>query len=325
MESLKGYGHPGFAASFPNTVGTVHLKNSDGWLLRRYIDNSDLTDLVSPDPVFVCSDFSAIASDLQALNPEATASLIIRTDAFCESHIVADIGGFDEISHFKTHYIAQLDQPWRSFTRRSCRRYADRAKSLFAIRLVEAPVTLASKLFTLNQTMVERHMLLPQLGYSNHMLATQLALPGARVFEVRDQAATIAIACFMEVGEYAYAYLLGCSNEARSRFAIYGLYGCALDYYQNRVRAIDFGGNSGLVDNGQDGLSLFKKGWSNTTKTSYLCKKILNHDLYKNLCRDHCASDPSFFPAYRAPEAPRTNKRDIPEDILHIDFPNLLD
>lgn len=300
MDSALAYRHPGYAASYNDSAEVLWLEHCDGWLVRRHIDGSSATDLANPYPLFCCKNLSAIDSDLIGLDTTTTASLVIRTDAFSQKQVSRRLTGFDNIFRFKTHYIARFDQPWRSFARRNCRRLAARAKLSFDFRRVEKPATRARVLWELNQVILKRRNATQEAQLSQETLATQLTLPGVTLFEAHDERGVQAAACFMEVGEYAYAHLLGSSNQARDRFVVYGLYGHALDYYQQRVQAIDFGGAVGINSCSQDGLSQFKQGWCNQTGISYLCCKILNRDLYQEICRRRDTEGSAFFPAYRS-------------------------
>ena len=64
-----------------------------------------------------------------------------------------------------------------------------------------------------------------------------------------------------------------------------------------RVRWVDFGGGAGTVD-ADDGLTRFKRGWSNATRTAHLCGRILQPDTYEELSADGGAPS-DWFPAYR--------------------------
>ena len=308
MTSTLSYHHRDYAASFHDCVEPLHLKHCDGWLLRRQINDSRITDLSSPYPMFSCTNLSLITTDLAELDTTYTASMVLRTDAFKEAEVVGALSGFDEVRPFKTHHIANLDQPWRSYARRTCRRNAASAQNSFEIRHVEQPANYAGLLSDLNKIILQRHNIPPSNLLSKEELALQLALPGVSLFEARNEQGTQALACFMEVGDYAYAYLLGATVESRRQSVIYGLYGYALDYYQDKIHAIDFGSNAGTSDNSDDGLSQFKRGWCNQTMTSYLCGKILNSNLYQELCDQHNFKKTSFFPAYRTPQNYQQNQ-----------------
>ena len=299
----SAYQHSDYASSFDDGADSLYLEHCDGWLLRRQIDGTNFTDLANPYPMFSCKNLTAIDADINDLDTTSTISLVLRTDAFSEYDVSSKLPGFDQIRRFKTHQIANLDQPWRSFARRTCRRNAASAQTIFEIRRVGQPVNYAQHLWDLNQVVLKRRSAVQIMPLTQATLTAQLSLPGVSLFVARNQQGIQAIACFMEVGDYAYAHLLGASDESRSQSVIYGLYGCALDYYQERVQAIDFGGNAGLTEDNQDGVTRFKQGWCNQTRSSYLCCKILNRDLYQELCSRSGSEASSFFPAYRAAQS----------------------
>jgi hypothetical protein len=126
------------------------------------------------------------------------------------------------------------------------------------------------------------------------------------VFEATDAGQTHAMACFLTVEERVYAHHLGVTEEGRAKNIIHGMYAFALDHFSGRARYLDFGSNTGITDNPDDGLSRFKQGWCSETRRSFVGGKILNTDLYHRLCRDRGVRQSAYFPAYRTPAAANT-------------------
>ena len=81
--------------------------------------------------------------------------------------------------------------------------------------------------------------------------------------------------------------------EARASFAVNDF---SLHYFAD-AQLINFGGGAGNVDDANDGLARFKRGFSNETAQSYLCGIILDEARYHALT----PVKTDYFPAYRAP------------------------
>lgn len=82
----------------------------------------------------------------------------------------------------------------------------------------------------------------------------------------------------------------------------YALRWIAIEHFaqEQKVRWLNFGG--GVNNDGTDGLSFFKKGWSSETRNSYFCSRIMNHEKYSEIVLAKAVADTDYFPAYRIGE-----------------------
>ena len=103
-------------------------------------------------------------------------------------------------------------------------------------------------------------------------------------------------------GEVATGHLVAVNEEGYALRASYGLKLFLLEYFKGRVRYVNLGGAAGLGTDGSDGLSAFKRGWTNTTRMTFLCARTCNPELYSGLARARGHAGASYFPAYRAGE-----------------------
>ena len=81
--------------------------------------------------------------------------------------------------------------------------------------------------------------------------------------------------------------------------APYALHWYALETFAGEARWINFGAGAGLSPNDADGLTRFKKGWANQTRTSYLCGRIFDRERYVEAVSATGHEGSSYFPAYR--------------------------
>lgn len=289
-----------YTNAFSINGNIVLLPRCNGSVLRRSIDDCERTDLTSPYPLFLCENLEEIPHDIDALKRESDVSLTLRTNIFDHEKLSEVKSTFDIVSPFKTHYVADLTTPWREFVSRRCRRYAAKAESFFEISVVDEASRYASLLMSLNQNILNRVSATSNPDLTLSVFQKLLKLPESVLIVARDEFGVQGLAFYLTSGDYVLAHTLGATDEGRAKSVVYGLYGHALDYFQDNMHMIDFGGNVGATDNTNSSLSAFKNAWSNHTQQSYICGKILDPDLYMQLSQRSRNSITNYFPRYRA-------------------------
>ena len=103
-------------------------------------------------------------------------------------------------------------------------------------------------------------------------------------------------------GDVAHGHLAASSEEGYKLHASYGLHWVTLRYLMERgVRYFDVGTAAGNVVDEHGGLARFKKGWSNDSRSVYLCGGIFDSAKYSELTARRI-SGTDYFPAYRSGE-----------------------
>jgi hypothetical protein len=97
-------------------------------------------------------------------------------------------------------------------------------------------------------------------------------------------------------GDVAYYHLGASSDEGYKLQSSYAAFWASIAFFRGQVDVLSLGAGAGVTNDGTDGLSRFKRGWSNGTLRTYLCGKVLNQQRYEELSQGK-SSD--FFPAYR--------------------------
>ena len=67
-----------------------------------------------------------------------------------------------------------------------------------------------------------------------------------------------------------------------------------------KVRWLDFGAGPGVTSDSIDVPSKYKQGWTNASRTIYLCGRILNQQKDLALTQDEDVGYSNYFPAYRS-------------------------
>jgi hypothetical protein len=80
------------------------------------------------------------------------------------------------------------------------------------------------------------------------------------------------------------------------------LFDYALRHFCSRqLKWLNLGAGAG-TGNSDSGLTRFKQGWSNGTRTAYFCGRIFAREKYQQLVAEAKARPTSYFPAYRLGE-----------------------
>ncbi len=103
-------------------------------------------------------------------------------------------------------------------------------------------------------------------------------------------------------GDVAYGHLAAFSELGYELRASYATKWVMLHYFRGRVSWVNLTGSAGIAAGEMDGLATFKSGWSTTTRTVYLCERVLQPETYETLARERRACAAGYFPAYRSGE-----------------------
>ncbi len=303
-EWQSGYNHPDYAASLRVFGEPMPLKSSGAWLLKQGIPHTDYDDARGCYPLFTSPDWQGLADDLERLATTSLISLTLVSDPFTPLTYkrLAEIFS-DRCTPFKEHYIADLESQPHSFVSSHHRYYARRALRRYRIEIPENALQYLPTWHHLYQQLVQRHQINGITAFSYEAFATQMQIPGAVVFRAYEENETAGMQIWYVMGERVYHHLSAYSPAGYKNRVSYAMMWQALYYfYDLGFRWLDLGGGAGLRDT-KDGLTQFKKGWSNTTRTAYLCGKILQPEAYKRLQDQTGMAESRYFPAYRAPDA----------------------
>ncbi|MGH8162883.1 MAG: GNAT family N-acetyltransferase [Rhodanobacteraceae bacterium] len=250
-------------------------------------------------PIFSCHDWAGLASDLQ--NIEDLVSLVLVTDPFggYSTELLADAFP-DLVVRFKEHFVADLEDAPKSFVSNHHQYYARKALEKVTVERYADPPEAVEEWSALYAALVARHQLTGIKAFSRAAFAKQLAVPGLVMLRARHEGETVGAHLWYEQGDVAYSHLTASSATGYELMAAYALSWKALEYFADKVRWLNWGG--GLDANGTDGLTRFKRGWGNETRTVYLGGRIFDSARYEELVRANGSASSRYFPAYRTDE-----------------------
>jgi len=299
---MKGFAHPAYADSLAEFGAPRELPLCGGWILERPIPASSYTDAMGCYPLFVCRDWKQLNSDLDGLESDLV-SLSLVTDPFGRYDEELLRQSFDLVIPFKKHFVADLSQPANVIVSRHHRKYVRRAARDISIDICENPVQHLDEWTTLYGCLSTRFHVGGIRAFSRSVFEKQLNIPGAVMFRALHQGVAVTAHLVFAQNEVCYGHLVGGTPAGQELMASYALYWTEIEYFaEKKVRWIDWGAGAGLTDDGSNGLSHFKRGWSTGTKTSYFCGRILDRERYEEIVASAGMEPTDYFPAYRKGE-----------------------
>jgi hypothetical protein len=298
-----GYAHPDYVASLAEFGVPRRLPRSGGWILERGIFGSDLKDAIGAYPLFVCSDWGALAADLDELGSRLV-SLCVVPDPF-GAFTVEDLPPlFPELARpYKEHAVVDFERPLAiSRHHRKCAAQALRHIDVDVLHPDEnggLPDGFLDDWIALHEHLVARHAIIGISAFSRTAFERQLRLPGLVVIRARQSDVTVGAQLWLVHAGVAYGHVLALNPDGTRGGAGYALYSTAFDHFRDRVRYCDIGGVPDRSTEGATGLEAFKRGWSPETRTTWLCGRVFDRPGYDALVSARSAGPSQFFPAYR--------------------------
>jgi hypothetical protein len=298
---MNGYLHAGYAQSLAEFGTPRFLPHSKGWILERPIGGSGARDAMGPYPLFCCQDWSGIAADLAELGGQLV-SLAAVADPF-GGFDEADLRGwFDVVAPFKTHFLVDLARDPLATITKHHRYYARRALDSTRVEFVECPQSCLEEWIELYGVLIRRHEVRGMRAFSAEAFRRQLEVPGLVVLRAENRGETVGMHLWYVQRGVAYSHLMALSERGYELSASYALYHRAIELFgeggRHQAAWLNLGAGAGLAASG-DGLTRFKGGWANASRTAYFVGKILDRARYGKLAMDTTSG---HFPAYRQGE-----------------------
>jgi hypothetical protein len=298
---LTGYIHPKYAESLAEFGVPRELPCCKGWILQRQIPGFAFQDAIGCYPLFACWDWSELLTDLEYLASQLV-SLALVADPFGEYDVAYLRRCFDRVDPFKDHFVIDLGYPADDIVSAHHRYYARKALRNVIVERCYEPHRFTDDWLALYSTLIERHNIRGIRAFSRESFAKQLNVPGIVVFRAVHKGVTIGAHLWYMQGQVAYSHLEAVNHTGYRLRAAYALYWSAIEWFSNEVRWLDLGGGVGIAARGMDGLSTFKRGWSNGTRPAYFCGRVFALEKSEKLTRAMNISETEYFPAYREGE-----------------------
>jgi Acetyltransferase (GNAT) domain len=298
-----GYSTREYAQAFREFGQPLNLPRCRGWILERQIPGTDAVDAMGCYPLFACQDWHRLWEDLESLE-NTLVSLTLVTDPFADA-------GPDELREafptlmrpYKEHFVTELGPSPESFVDPHHLRNARKALSRVRIEFAGPTDRLLQSWVRMYRILQARHQIRGMGAFSKLTFEHQFAVPGLVIQWAEAAGVPVGMVLWLIMGDRVY-YHLGAYEEVGYELKCsFALFRSALDYFAGiGVRWIVLGAGAGAQNDGTDGLSRFKRGWANGTRTVYLCGRILDPNRYTSLCRGQEFASSEYFPIYRKGE-----------------------
>lgn len=299
------YGDPEYTASLGEFGRPRELTNCDGSILVRPVPGSDsrLEDAMSPYPLFRCRNWAELEKDVSDLAPDLV-SLTLVTDPLGDYEPADLRASFEICLPFKKHYLVDLSKPIDEVVSAHHRKVAQTALDVVSIDLCP-PATALEEWTRLFQHLIDRHRITGLRRFSERAFTRQLALAGSVVLRARLGERTVGMDWYLRTPDAIYGHLAAFDQDGYRLSASYALQWRAIELFHGLGTWLDLGAGAGLMEDPDDGLSRFKRGWSSDSARTFLCGKIFDPVAYRALCETTYAGSKStsrYFPAYRRGE-----------------------
>jgi hypothetical protein len=311
---LLGYAHPHYALSLQEFGEPRELPHCGGWILVRPIPGTPYKDATGCYPLFACRDWTKLHEDLEQVCSDLV-SLSLVTDPFSEIAPAYLEKCFDIAKPFKTHYIADLSYPLQDIVHKSHKYDARKALQVMDIEISYQPVQYLDDWIRLYNNLISKHAITGINKFSAKCFEVQLSMPGMLMFLGRLGAEVVGATLVLIHDQVAYAHLSAFSSKGYQIGASHGTHWMMLGYCsEHGIRYLDMGGAAGINENPSDGLSKFKKGYSNDRKMVYFCGRVFDRQKYESICQLKQITTANYFPAYRTEELKSKNQTIAMED-----------
>jgi hypothetical protein len=298
---MNGYRSPLYVESLAEFGTPLHLPRSDAWVLKRPIPETGEHDAIGCYPLFNCGNWRALGEDLDALKAEAIAvSVVVDPFAPVDATKLGELF-VDVCRPYKQHAIVDFGGDWRNAI---CQHH--RRNIRFAARHVEIERSLEPAKWhedwsELYDHLVARHQIRDIARFSRTSFRGQLNVPGIVAFRAAVGTQTVGMLLWYVADSVAYYHLGAFSDAGYETRAAFALFEAALNEFASLgLRWALLGGGAGWQVAPSDGLTRFKLGWANQSRTAWFCGLILERNRYERLstARDFTKND--YFPKYRA-------------------------
>lgn len=301
--ACSGYKHANYAYAFSDLGEPIQLPRSKGWLLRREIPGTSWYDAMGCYPFFTSNNWEALSKDLESIK-ESCLTVTMVTDPFGDFSKTTLSGAFtDHLIRFKKHHVIDLSYPIESYVSNHHRRNAFKALQNVSVIQCERPDLFVEQWMQLYGHLIQKRAIKGMLSFSKNIFSKMLRVPGATLFKAATRQDTVCMQIWYEQDGVAHYHLGASSPLGYSLKAAFAVFWMAISHFAEKgLKWVGLGSGAGLHDDPGDGLNRFKKGWANSYRFVYLGGRVLNQELYRELCKLKGGEPSNYFPLYRRGE-----------------------
>ena len=303
INSFYGYQSKEYAKSFQEVGTPCQLSKSLGWLIIRKIPDCQFFDAMGCYPFMICSDWVHLESDLSEIKDEIITLTVITDPAGNYTKKLLEHIFPELCTPFKEHFVVELQTNWKQSISSNHKRNAQKAVKNIEIEYVDNPHAYIHTWCRLYGNLIKRHKITGITKFSPEAFDQQLRAPGIGAHRAIYNGQTVGMVLWYIHDQHVY-YHLGAYDELGYENKVsFAIFIKAFEQFADQgKKQIYLGAGAGLNPQADDGLTRFKRGWANNTRTVYLCGRILNKKKYDLLVKEFGPQQMNYFPAYRSPE-----------------------
>jgi len=281
-----------YANAFLPEYQPVYLATAKTHILKRKIPGTEYFDAIGVYPLCPIAENADLEKDFLDLKKDGIISLVLVADPFFQPQLEKLQKFFSSVSPYKEHYLHDF-----SLNNNYSKHHRYEIKK--AVKLCETRrlvlVDHLDEWYMLYRNLMEKHEITGIQGFSRNYFSKICALDPI-TFGAFSEGTLISAHIWFEYNGYIYSHLAASSEIGYQTSASYAVYAASLKYFaESGAKTLDLGAGAG-ASKASKGLSFLKKGFSNTSKTCYLCCKILDEEKYMKLS---AGKNINYFPAYR--------------------------
>ena len=271
---MCGYLHRKYAESLSEFGQPVYLPNCEGWILKRRIPGTEYYDAMGCYPLFMCKDWSKLHLDLESIKEEIICISIV-TGPFVEPNKLDLKSCFaDVLIPFKKHYTTLLSQPIEGYASKHHLRYSSRSLRHIKVKQSLGTDRALADWNDIYSNLIKRHNLSGIHAFSTDSFKKQFKVPGLIIFTALCDNKTVGMILWYVQNKIGYYHLGAYTDLGYELRASFGLFRHSIEYFQEMgLTSLNLGSGAGIKASEADGLSRFKKGWSNEIRTSFFLRK----------------------------------------------------
>lgn len=300
-----GYQHPSYALSMATYGEPFRLPRSGGWLLKRPISTTVYHDAMGCYPIFSCLDWQQLSSDLVDLD-QSIVALSLVADPFGNHDEALLRRCFPDLMRpWKAHFVVDLTDSPLDVISKHHRRNVKKAQGLVEVEVCKWPLQHLDDWTVLYQELISRYQIDGISAFSRSAFAQQLQTPGIVLLRATRSGQTVGMILWYVQHRVAYYHLAAYAPQGYQANASYALFWSSIEHFLavGGVDWLSLGAGAGIDPLANDGLTRFKKGWATGTRAAYLCGRIFQPQIYRQLSDSRgISSESAYFPRYRQGE-----------------------
>jgi hypothetical protein len=293
----RAYADPQFGASHSEYGEVIRLARSEAVVLLVPLLTSGRHDAFGPYPLLSTRSPDLLVEDLVQMRDLGAVTFTAVLDPM-EPLVPPDVR-WDIHRPYKTHFLtvpgAQTAGPSRHH-RRELRVAASRV-SVSVQSGAEADI---DRWFNLWDAVQPTRSVAGMRSGSRHALTEQFGLSGAYAMWATAGGVDVAAQLVLFSATTAYAHLAVSNRLGREARAMYALDAALVEMAMAMGLTVHWGGAAGPSDTA-DGLTAYKRGWSNASRTAWIVGSVLDPDAYLSVGGTLPVDGAAWFPPYRSP------------------------